>query len=182
MKNSERDIKRKKSVLEYAEKVKNVALTCRYFGISRTTFYEWKRAYSKHGDQGLINKLPGAKNGTHPNRTPEHIEQIIVHLRKTYHFGPIMITWHLSRFHGITITQGGVYQVLKRNGLNRRPSSRQKKNRSEYVRYEKRMPGHHVQFDVKFLSFKDIDGKKIKRFQYTAIDDSTRIRALKVYN
>ena len=43
------------------------------------------------------------------------------------------------------------------------------------------MPGHHVQIDVKFLDFKVEDGKKIRRFQYTAIDDATRIRALKIY-
>lgn len=43
------------------------------------------------------------------------------------------------------------------------------------------MPGHHVQVDVKFLFFKDESGQRIQRFQYTAIDDYTRVRALKVY-
>ena len=38
-----------------------------------------------------------------------------------------------------------------------------------------------MQVDVKFLFFKDEDGQRIKRFQYTAIDDCTRIRALKIY-
>ena len=36
--------------------------------------------------------------------------------------------------------------------------------------------------DVKFLIFRDKTGKKIKRYQHTAIDDATRIRAPKVYN
>ena len=35
--------------------------------------------------------------------------------------------------------------------------------------------------DVKFLIFPQPDGSKAKRFQYTAIDDATRIRALKIY-
>ena len=48
-------------------------------------------------------------------------------------------------------------------------------------RYEKQAPGHHVQIDVKFLKFIAPTGKTIKRFQYTAIDDATRIRALKIY-
>ncbi len=48
-------------------------------------------------------------------------------------------------------------------------------------RYQKQVPGHHIQVDVKFLSFTDSKGKKVKRFQYTAIDDATRIRALRVY-
>jgi transposase InsO family protein len=48
-------------------------------------------------------------------------------------------------------------------------------------RYAKDTPGHHVQVDVKFMILQDEAGQKIKRFQYTAIDDATRIRALKVY-
>jgi transposase InsO family protein len=35
--------------------------------------------------------------------------------------------------------------------------------------------------DVKFLIFKGKNGQKLKRYQYTAIDDATRVRALKVY-
>ena len=38
-----------------------------------------------------------------------------------------------------------------------------------------------MQVDVKFLFFKDEGGQRIKRFQYSAIDDCTRIRALKIY-
>jgi len=35
--------------------------------------------------------------------------------------------------------------------------------------------------DVKFLIFKGNQGEKVRRSQYTAIDDATRERALKVY-
>ena len=35
--------------------------------------------------------------------------------------------------------------------------------------------------DVKFLKFIDKNNKAIKRYQYTAIDDATRVRALQVY-
>jgi hypothetical protein len=44
------------------------------------------------------------------------------------------------------------------------------------------VPGHHVQIDVKFLKFKADEERIIKRFQYTAIDDCTRVRALKIYD
>jgi transposase InsO family protein len=36
--------------------------------------------------------------------------------------------------------------------------------------------------DVKFATFHDSSGKTIRRYQYTAIDDATRIRALRIYN
>jgi len=48
-------------------------------------------------------------------------------------------------------------------------------------RYAKKVPGHQVQVDVKFATFVDSSGNKVKRYQSTAIDDSTRIRALKMY-
>jgi len=35
--------------------------------------------------------------------------------------------------------------------------------------------------DVKFLKFITEDNRKVNRFQYTAIDDATRIRVLKIY-
>ena len=38
-----------------------------------------------------------------------------------------------------------------------------------------------MKIDVKFLIFIGSEGKTIKRFQYTAIDDATRILALKIY-
>ena len=50
-----------------------------------------------------------------------------------------------------------------------------------FKRYAKLTLGHHVQMDVKFLIFPDKFGEKIKRYQYTAIDDCTRVRALKIY-
>jgi transposase-like protein len=48
-------------------------------------------------------------------------------------------------------------------------------------RYEKQVPGHHVQVDVKFLTLKRNKGASVRRYQYTAIDDATRVRALKIY-
>ncbi len=56
-----------------------------------------------------------------------------------------------------------------------------KKRAVQTHRYEKQVPGHHIQVDVKFLRFEGPDGKKIRRFRYTAIDDATRVRALQIY-
>ena len=76
---------------------------------------------------------------------------------------------------------GAVYYVLKRNGLNRLPRNVRKHRVQLWQRYEKQVPGHHAQADVKFLTFAGPAGRPVRRYQYTAIDDATRIRALKVY-
>jgi hypothetical protein len=40
----QQDIDRKLKVLKYADTIKNISKACRYFGVSRETFYQWKRA------------------------------------------------------------------------------------------------------------------------------------------
>ena len=179
MTQAERDIKRKTAVLEHAVLSGNVSKTCRYFGISRETFYQWKRAHESEGEEGLVNNRPGLR--VSPRRTPPEIEEKVLLLRQRYHFGPVRIVWYLKRYHGISMLSGGVYYVLKRNGMNRLPRNMRKRSIPSFRRYEKQVPGHHVQIDVKFLSLIDSQGKKHRRFQYTAIDDATRIRALQIY-
>jgi transposase InsO family protein len=173
-----RDVVRKLKVLEHAKTSRNVSFTCRHFGISRETFYQWRRIYMERGEKGLVNSKPCPAN---PRlRLPAHVEEKILYLRRTYHFGSQRISWYIERHHGMKASNSGVYNVLKRNGLNRLPEGR-KKRVSPFVRYEKQVPGHHVQVDVKFLTFQTPEGKKVRRFQYTAIDDATRIRAIKIY-
>jgi transposase InsO family protein len=88
--------------------------------------------------------------------------------------------WYMARYHDIKISDATIYRILKHNGLNCFP--RQAKKRTVHTkRYNKQVHGHHIQMDVKFLIFKDKQGRKIKRYQYTAIDDATRVRALKIY-
>ena len=108
------------------------------------------------------------------------MEEKVIYLRRKYHFGQLAISSYLSRYHAIGISPSGVYSVLKRYGMNRLPKNYNERVRGT-IRYEKQTPGHHIQVDVKFLIFKDDREGKIKRYQYTAIDDTTRIRALKVY-
>ena len=176
-----RDIKRKLDVFNYAKKIGNIKKACRYYGISRSVYYVWVKRYRHHGEAGLINKKPCPEN---PKlRTPKHIEEKVIYLRKKYHFGPERIYMYLKRFHDIQTTESSVYRILIRNGMSRLPANTKRRSPGPKIKlYEKQTPGHHVQMDVKFLNFKNEDGEKVKRYQYTAIDDATRIRALKVYN
>lgn len=178
MNKAQRDVQRKLRVLNHAKEIGNNRKACRYFGISQAIFYRWRDAYKQFGEEGLINKKPCPEN--HALRTPIEIEEKILYIRKNYHLGPDRISWYLKRYHDISISGKGVYYVLKRHGYNRLPRNA-KRRTVQTVRYEKQVPGHHIQVDVKFLIFPQSDGIKIRRFQYTAIDDATRIRALKIY-
>ena len=138
----------------------------------------WRDAYRRHGVSGLCNAKPVARN--HPNKTPDEVIEKVLHLRRKYHLGPIRIVWYLERYHGIHVSDAGVYRILRRNGLNRLPrGTRMRKIHTK--RYSKQVPGHHIQMDVKFLTFQGKQGQKIKRYQFTAIDDATRVRGMKIY-
>jgi transposase InsO family protein len=171
-------IQRRKAVIELAGASGNVSKTCRKMKMPRSTFYRWKARYDKEGASGLANRPSGTKG--HPWSTPPDVIEKIVHLRKTYQLGPQRITWYLERYHGITVSCSTVYRTLIRQGLRRLP--RNATRRALHTRrYSKRVPGHHLQVDVKFLNLAKEGGGRVRRCQYTAIDDATRIRALKIY-
>lgn len=179
MTKAQHDINRKLRVLNYAVQINNISKTCRYFGIGRQTFYGWKKTYAEKGEQGLVNSKPCPQNPA--LRTHPEIEEKILYLRKKYHLVQQRISWFLEKYQSIRISSADVYQVLKRHGVNRLPRNARKRT-VQTQRYEKQVPGYHIQVDVKFLKFENPDGKKLKRFQYTAIDDATRIRALQIYS
>jgi len=178
MNKDQREIQRKLRILRYAEEIGHVAKACRYFGIGRSSFYRWRQAYAERGEAGLVNAPPIPK--WHANRTSPEREEKVIYLRRKYHLGPMRIVWYLERYHDIRISDSTVSRILRRHGLNRLPrGTRTRKVHTK--RYQKQVPGHHIQMDVKFLTFKGKQGEKVRRFQYTAIDDATRVRALKVY-
>ncbi len=152
--------------------------TCRDFEVPSSTFYEWKKAFKRDGVAGLKRKKPIAHN--HPRKVSQDVIGKVLNIRHSYQLGPERIMWYLERYHGINISESSVYRILKRHKVNLLAKTAPRRA-IHTKRYAKSVPGHHVQVDVKFLRFNDEEGHKIRRFQYTAIDDATRIRALKIY-
>lgn len=143
----DRHVRRRLAILRHAEEVTgNVAMTCRYYGISRQNFYVWKRRYDELGPDGLKDRSHHPK--TSPNATHVDVVGKILYLRQNYHFGPAKISMYLARYHDVTISPSGVWRILKRLDLNRLPASqRYKRLDRRWRRYEKQLPGHHVQID-----------------------------------
>jgi transposase InsO family protein len=171
--------KRRLAILRHAEEITgNVALTCRYYGISRQVFYTWRRRYDAHGLDGLRDR--SHRPHISPNATRTEVVGKIIYLRQHYHFGPARIAMYLRRYHDIQISHSGVWRILKRLELNRLPASqRHKRHDRRWQRYEKPLPGHRVQLDVKFIA--PLQGSRRKHYQFTAIDDCTRLRVLRIY-
>lgn len=158
---------------------RSVARTCRHFGISRKAFYKWKKRFDEHGPAGLGDR-PRAPHRS-PRATPREVISKMLYLRQNYHFGPAKIADYLQRFHQLSVARSSVHRILARHGMNRLPANQKHRpHGTRWQRYEKPQPGHRLQMDVKFLE--RIPGTRKRLYQFTAIDDCTRIRVLKVYD
>ena len=158
---------------------RNVAQACRHFGLSRKTFYKRKARYKSHGEDGLCDRPRVPLRS--PRATPREVISKILYLRQPYHFGPGRIADYLRRFHHLTVARSSVHRILIRHGMNRLPANQKRKPTGRaWQRYEQPQPGHRLQLDVKFLE--RIAGTRKRLYQFTAIDDCTRIRVLKIYD
>ena len=52
---AQRDIRRKLNCLQFAQECGSVVLTCRKFGVAKSSFYRWKALYKENGEAGLEN-------------------------------------------------------------------------------------------------------------------------------
>lgn len=175
-------------------------MTCRYFGISRPTYYTWLRRYETEGVDGLRDR--SRRPRTSPNATRAEVVEKIIYLRTHYHFGPDKIQMYLKRYHDVDISKSGVWRILHRLDMGRLPASqRYQRHDRRWKRYEKQQPGHQVQIDVKFVeplpkatdkgvslttaeptpARPKLPGRRGMFYQYTAIDDCTRLRVLRIY-
>lgn len=87
-------------------------------------------------------------------------------------------------WHGIMASRSVIHlfpRILKRHGIKRLPGHAGRR-KIHAKRYQKQVPGHQIQVEVKFLKFIDKRKRSRKRYQYTAIDYATRVRALKIYD
>jgi transposase InsO family protein len=166
-------------ILKTIQKYGSVRKTLKDFNIPRSTYYKWKKAFDLGGELALLRKHPVASS--HPNMIkPEVVDQVL-RLRKEQQLGSWRIKWYLERYHDIRISESSVTRILKRMGVARLEKKASRRSLHS-KRYNKSTPGHHVQIDVKVAMLTDPKGQSIKRFQYTAIDDATRIRALQIYS
>ena len=104
----------------------SITLLCKKHHVSRKWFYKWKERREKEGDKGLRSKI--RETPKMPNRVPKEIEEQILNFVQEYPtYGPERIEGELKSA-GIFVGHTGIYNVLKKRGLNRAGS------RLEWVR------------------------------------------------
>lgn len=168
-------LKYKESVVKYSYKYGVTKAAIRYCECRRT-IYRWRKRYD-----GSLKSLEdkSRKPHFHPNQhTAEEIQLIKNYKRNNKDTG-LVVLWIKLRNAGYTRTIQGLYHALQRMGIYQKtPSKKKKSEPKEWITGI--YPGDKVQVDVKYVPSKcltkELQDKGERFFQYTAIDEYTRMR------
>jgi transposase InsO family protein len=108
----------KMTLLQLAERLRNVSEACRRRGVSRSQFYEYKRAFQEQGLQGLMDRPPIPKS--FPSETPTEVRERVITLSVAHPaWGQVRISDQL-RLEGISVSPSTVRNIWLREGLETR--------------------------------------------------------------
>ncbi len=169
------DMKYRQSLICYAEKF-GVSRASRKYNKSRSYIYFWKTRYDGTL-QSLANRSKRPHN--HPNQhTDKELELIRNMRRRNPEMGMIEL-WHRLRQRGYQRCPESLFRVMRRLGMFPQPKSKKKYQPKPYEKMTH--PGERVQIDVKVVPRRCIADPELHLFQYTAIDEYSRLRFLGAY-
>ena len=87
--------------------------------------------------------------------------------------------WHRLRKRGYTRCPGSLFRVMRRQGMFPQPKAKAPYRAKPYEQMQ--YPGQRVQVDVKVVPLKCLANPEERLYQYTAIDEYTRLRYLGAY-
>ncbi len=152
------------------EVTKNAGFVCRRCGISRPTLRKWWRRFQKMGEAGLVELSRRPYHS--PNRKVLGKEIGWISALRKRRLGSRRIQSELLRNYTFSVSRATLCKVLRR--MNVEPLKRSRILRKHRHRYERPIPGERVQIDT----CKIAPGL----YQYTAVDDCTRIRCLALFD
>ena len=169
------DMKYRQSLMKYSEKY-GVSKASRKYNKSRSYIYFWLKRWD-----GSVESLAtqSKRPHHHPNEhTKAEIKLIKDHRRRCPKL-EIPELWHRLKKKGYKRGITSLYRVLKKLGL--LPPKAKKEKRIVKPYEQMTFAGERVQIDVKVVPKKCLANPEPKLYQYTAIDECTRIRFLYGY-
>ena len=115
MTTQEKLIRRKLSLLELAEFLKNVSQACKIHGCSRQHFYDIKKTFEDKGIDGLKEK--SRRKPCLKNRVAPEVEEAVVKMAYEYPAYGQMRASNELRKQGILVSTGGVRSIWLRHGV-----------------------------------------------------------------
>jgi transposase InsO family protein len=165
-------VKQRLAVVSYAEEY-GVKPASRRFGLNRKTIRVWRDRWRRDGDAGLLPRYPPRRRR---RRLDERVIGLIKQARVEHRFGAGRAQIWLERVHHVRVTSRTIQRVFRDLGLPYLTKAPRRRPRQLKL-FEKEQPGDSVQVDVKVVK-----RGRVKWFQYTGIDDCTRVRVLRLYH
>ena len=169
------EMRYRQSLMKYAEKY-GVSRASRKYNKSRSYIYFWKARWD-----GSVESLAcqSRRPHSHPNQhTEEELELIRNMRRRNPELGMIEL-WHRLKKRGYTRCPESLFRVMRKLGMFPAPKSKKAYSPKPYEQMT--YPGQRVQIDVKVVPRRCIADPELKLFQYTAIDEFSRLRFLGAY-
>lgn len=118
MSTREQLIKARLGMLALADELKNIAKACKLAGVSRSHFYEIKKAYETFGKDGLAPKP--RRRPRMPNQTPPELERQILAMTEQYPTYSYVRLADQLKLVGVGASIAAVRYVWQRHGLSTR--------------------------------------------------------------
>ena len=165
----------RQSLMKYAEKY-GVSRASRRYNKSRSYIYFWKARWDGSAESLACQSR---RPHSHPNQhTQAELKLIRDMRRRNPHLGMVEL-WHRLRQRGYTRRPESLFRVMRKLGLF--PQAEKKPAYKPKPYEQMTYPGQRVQVDVKVVPRKCIADPELRLFQYTAIDEFTRLRFLAAY-
>lgn len=190
--------KKRLAWMDYYRKIGNASQTCRYFGIARETFYEWRRRYDPHRLESLEAK------SRRPQRTrqwdvsrPEEFRILRLrraHIRYGKSFDPegsqtlngMKLAVLYRREYGVPISSWKIQRVIEKHGLYFHPAASEKlRKKRKHNQAKKRITELKKEQRTGFLIALDTVVRYwmgAKRYILTGIDTHSKIAFARMYS
>ena len=168
-------LKYKESVVKFSYKY-GVTKAAINFGECKRTIYRWRKRYD-----GTLESLKDRSRRPHwhPNQHTEEEIKLIRNYKANNKDTGLVVLWVKLRQAGYKRTVQSLYYVLQKLGIYKKaPRKKKESEPAEWVTGT--YPGEKIQVDVKYVPSKcmteELKEKGEKFYQYTAIDEYTRMR------
>ena len=161
--------------MKYAEKY-GVSRASRKNNRSRTYIYFWKARWN-----GTVESLAcqSLRPHSHPNQHTEAELKLIRDMRRRNPDLGMLELWYRLKKRGYTRRPESLFRVMRKLGLF--PQAEKKPVYKPKPYEQMTHPGERVPVDVKVVPRQCIADPELRLFQYTAIDEFTRLRFLAAY-
>ena len=165
----------RQSLMKYAAKY-GVSRASRKYNKSRSYIYFWRARWDGSAESLACQSR---RPHHHPNQHTDAELKLIRDMRRRNPKLGMVELWHRLKQRGYTRRPESLFRVMRKLGMfpPAKPKATYKPKPYEQMTY----PGQRVQIDVKIVPRRCISDPELRLFQYTAIDEFTRLRFLAAY-